>query len=59
MVELYDDQEECIKKRQEINLDGSYNDICALQSYNLFVPQPQQQGEKSVHAYGRHRHQRR
>ena len=35
-----------------------YNNIRRLQSYNLFVSQSQQKGEKSVHAYGRHCHQR-
>ena len=30
----------------------------ALYSYNLSISRPQQQGEKSVRAYGRHRQQR-
>ena len=32
--------------------------IVTLQSHNLFVSQPQQQGKKPVHAYYRHRQQR-
>ena len=39
------------------NPKGSYNDVNALQSYNLSL-QPQQKGKKSAHAYCFHCQQR-
>ena len=43
---LYADQKLCLKRRQDINPNGSFKDINALQSYNLFVSQPPQQGNR-------------
>ena len=43
---LYADQKLCLKRCQDINPNGSFKDINALQSYNLFVSQPPQQGNR-------------
>ena len=43
---LYADQKLWLKSRQDINPNGSFKDINALQSYNLFVSQPPQQGNR-------------
>ena len=43
---LYADQKFWLKRRQDINPNGSFKDINALQSYNLFVSQPPQQGNR-------------
>ena len=43
---LYADQKLWLKRRQDINPNGSFKDINALQSYNLFVSQPPQQGNR-------------
>ena len=43
---LYADQKFWLKRRQDINPNGSFKDINALQSYNLFVSQSSQQGNR-------------
>ena len=43
---LYADQKWYLKRRQDINPNGSYKDINTLQSYNLSVSQPPQQGKR-------------
>ena len=43
---LYADQKFWLKRHQDINPNGSFKDINALQSYNLFVSQPPQQGNR-------------
>ena len=43
---LYADQKLWLKRRQDINPNGSFKDINALQSYNLFVSKPPQQGNR-------------